>query len=80
VQVAVTLVLLAGAGLFARSLMTALKLNADVGMSNVVIANVSLVKYGYTRSAHRGCSTRCETGCGGSRTCSPCRSTTGKEG
>jgi len=46
-QVAVALVLTAGAGLFARSLMAALSLNSDVGMDRVVTATLWLQPYGY---------------------------------
>jgi len=47
-QVAVALVLTAGAGLFARSLMAALSLNSDVAMDRVVTATIGLQPYGYT--------------------------------
>lgn len=46
-QVAVALVLVAGAGLFARSLAAALSLNADLDMRRVVTGSVSLEPYGY---------------------------------
>lgn len=46
-QVAVTLVLLAGAGLFARSLAAALNLNTGVDMDRVVTGSVALAPYGY---------------------------------
>lgn len=47
-QVAVALVLLAGAGLFARSLMAALSLNPGFDTSRIVTGTVSLTSYGYT--------------------------------
>jgi hypothetical protein len=47
-QLAVTLALLAGAGVFARSLMAALSLNAAIDMSRVVTGSVSLAQHGYT--------------------------------
>lgn len=47
-QVAVAVILLAGAGLFARSLMSALSLNTGLDMSRVVIGTVHLGAYGYT--------------------------------
>ncbi|HEX6995735.1 MAG TPA: FtsX-like permease family protein [Gammaproteobacteria bacterium] len=47
-QVAITLVLVAGAGLFARSLATALSLNAELESSHIVTADVSLRSLGYT--------------------------------
>jgi predicted permease len=47
-QLAVTLALLAGAGVFARSLMAALSLNANIDMSRVVTGSVSLAPHGYT--------------------------------
>lgn len=46
-QVAVTLVLLAGAGLFTRSLQAALGLNASVGMDRIVTGDVSLAAQNY---------------------------------
>ena len=49
VQVAVTLVLLAGAGLFARSLIAALQLNAGVDPRALVTGSISLTPYGYSR-------------------------------
>jgi predicted permease len=48
VQVAVTLVLLAGAGLFARSLMAALQLNAGVEPHRLVTGSIGLTSYGYS--------------------------------
>lgn len=47
-QVAVSLVLLAGAGLFARSLIEALSLNPGFETSRIVTGAVSLGPYGYT--------------------------------
>jgi len=47
-QVAVALVLLAGAGLFARSLAAAISLNAGFDASRIVTGTVSLARYGYT--------------------------------
>lgn len=47
-QVAVTLVLLAGAGLFARSLSAALRLNPGFDPRQVVMGNIDLRPYGYT--------------------------------
>ena len=47
-QVAVALVLLAGAGLFARSLMAALSLNPGFDTHRIVTGGVSLTSYGYT--------------------------------
>ena len=47
-QVAVTVVLAAGAGLFARSLIAALSLNPGVDMTRIGTAPVSLGPYGYT--------------------------------
>ena len=47
-QVAVAVTLLAGAGLFARSLMSALSLNTGLDMSHVVIGSVHLEAYGYS--------------------------------
>lgn len=47
-QVAVALVLTAGAGLFARSLTAALSLNSHVSMDRVVTATIGLQPYGYT--------------------------------
>lgn len=47
-QVAVTLVLAVGAGLFARSLAAALSLNAGVETSRIVTGTVTLAPYGYT--------------------------------
>jgi putative ABC transport system permease protein len=46
-QVAVAMLLVAGAGLFARSLAAALSLNADLDMSRIVTGGVYLVPYGY---------------------------------
>jgi predicted permease len=48
-QVAITLVLVAGAGLFTRSLIEALDLNPAVATHRIVAANISLGQYGYTR-------------------------------
>jgi len=48
VQIAITLVLVAGAGLFARSLATALSLNAELDSIHIVTAGVSLQPFGYT--------------------------------
>jgi predicted permease len=47
-QVAVALVLLAGAGLFARSLMAALSLNPAFDTGRIVSGAMSLASYGYT--------------------------------
>jgi putative ABC transport system permease protein len=47
-QVAITLVLVTGAGLFARSLIEALSLNSAVETKRIVAANISLNQYGYT--------------------------------
>jgi predicted permease len=47
-QVAVTLVLVAGAGLFSRSLMAALSLNERVDTARIATGNVALGPYGYT--------------------------------
>jgi predicted permease len=47
-QVAVALVLLAGAGLFVRSLMAALSLNPGFDTGRIVTGGVSLTSYGYT--------------------------------
>jgi putative ABC transport system permease protein len=47
-QVAVTVALMAGAGLFARSVAAALSLNASIDMSRVVSATIQLQPYGYT--------------------------------
>jgi len=46
-QVAVAMVLVAGAGLFARSLTAALGLNAGVDMERVITGEISLRPYGY---------------------------------
>ncbi|MBZ5500227.1 MAG: ABC transporter permease [Acidobacteriia bacterium] len=46
-QVAVTLVLLTGAGLFARSLIEALRLNPGFETRRIVTGSVSLAPYGY---------------------------------
>lgn len=46
-QVAVTVMLVAGAGLFARSLAAALSLNADIDMSRLVMGTIQLRPYGY---------------------------------
>ena len=52
-QVSVAMVLSAGAGLFARSLASALRLNGTLDMGHVVTSTVSLRPYGYdtTRAA-----------------------------
>lgn len=47
-QVAISLVLLAGAGLFARSLIAALRLNAGFDPHRLVSGSVELAPYGYT--------------------------------
>ena len=47
-QIAVALVLVAGAGLFARSLRAALSLNPGFETSRIVTVNVSLAQYEYT--------------------------------
>ena len=47
-QVAVTVMLVAGAGLFARSLVAALNLNSDIDMSRLVMGLIQLQPYGYT--------------------------------
>jgi putative ABC transport system permease protein len=47
-QVAVSLVLMAGAGLFARSLIAALRLNPGFDTSRIVTGGVYLGSYGYT--------------------------------
>lgn len=47
-QVAVAMVLVAGAGLFARSLASALRLNAGLDMDRVVTGQINLRSYGYT--------------------------------
>ena len=46
-QVAVAMVLVAGAGLFARSLTAALNLNAGVDMGRVITGEIQLRPYGY---------------------------------
>ena len=46
-QVAVAVMLVAGAGLFARSLAAALSLNAELDMSRLVIGTIELRSYGY---------------------------------
>jgi predicted permease len=48
-QVAITLVLVTGAGLFTRSLIEALALNPAVDTDRIVAASLSLNQYGYTR-------------------------------
>ena len=48
-QVAITLVLVTGAGLFTRSLIEALSLNAAVETHRILAANIGLGQYGYTR-------------------------------
>ena len=47
-QVAVTVMLVAGAGLFARSLAAALNLNEELDMSRLVMGTIQLQPYGYT--------------------------------
>jgi predicted permease len=47
-QVAITLVLVTGAGLFTRSLIEALSLNPGVVTDRIVIAGINLGQYGYT--------------------------------
>ena len=47
-QVAITLVLLAGAGLFARSLVSALQLNPGFDPDRLVTGSIELTWYGYT--------------------------------
>jgi len=47
-QVAITLVLVTGAGLFTRSLIEALSLNPAVETNRIVAANIGLGQYGYT--------------------------------
>ena len=47
-QVAVAVTLVAGAGLFARSLMAALSLNPGLDMSRIVMTTVTLRPHGYT--------------------------------
>src|SRR5690606_24091577 len=46
-QVAITLVLAAGAGVFTRSLSAALSLNAPLDAARIVSADISLDAYGY---------------------------------
>ena len=46
-QVAVTLILVAGSGLFVRSLAAALSLNAEMDMSRIVMGTIQLRLYGY---------------------------------
>jgi predicted permease len=48
-QVAITLVLVTGAGLFTRSLVATLSLNPAVETDRIVAANIGLGQYGYTR-------------------------------
>jgi putative ABC transport system permease protein len=48
-QVAITVVLVTGAGLFTRSLIEALSLNAAFETHRIVAANIELGQYGYTR-------------------------------
>ena len=43
-----TVMLVAGAGLFARSLVAALSLNSDIDMSRLVMGTIQLQPYGYT--------------------------------
>jgi putative ABC transport system permease protein len=47
-QVAITLVLVAGAALFGRSLIAALSLNPTIATDRIVTAFISLAQYGYT--------------------------------
>ncbi len=47
-QVAVAMVLVAGAGLFARSLAAALSLNTGLDMGRIVTGNINLGPYGYS--------------------------------
>ena len=47
-QVAVTVMLVAGAGLFARSLVAALNLNSEMDMPRLVMGLIQLQPYGYT--------------------------------
>src|SRR4029079_2649747 len=47
-QVAVAMVLVAGAGLFARSLAAALSLNAGIDMGRIITGDVALRPAGYT--------------------------------
>lgn len=51
-QVAITLVLVTGAGLFTRSLIEALRLNPGLDADRLVMADINLENYGYT--AERG--------------------------
>jgi predicted permease len=46
-QVAITLVLVTGAGLFTRSLVAALSLNRTVDTGRIVTADINLAQYGY---------------------------------
>jgi putative ABC transport system permease protein len=48
-QVAITLVLVAGAGLFTRSLIEALSLNPAIATDRIVTTGIDLTPYGYTR-------------------------------
>jgi predicted permease len=48
-QVAITLVLVAGAGLFTRSLIESLRLNPGVATDRIATAGLDLTPYGYTR-------------------------------
>ena len=48
-QVAITLVLVTGAGLFTRSLIAALTLNSGIETDRIVTAVINLEPYGYTR-------------------------------
>jgi putative ABC transport system permease protein len=50
-QVAITLVLVTGAGLFTRSLIEALSLNPGIETSRIVTAGLNLAPYGYTRES-----------------------------
>src|SRR5688572_822102 len=47
-QVAITLVLVTGAGLFARSLIEALNLNPAIDTDRIVMAHINLGQHGYT--------------------------------
>jgi predicted permease len=48
IQVAITVILVTGAGLLARSLTAALRLNTDAEMSRLVMGTIELRSYGYT--------------------------------
>ena len=47
-QVAVAVLLVAGAGLFARSVVAALNLNPEMGMARIVMGTIPLGSYGYS--------------------------------